>query len=119
MNVIHAIISRFGESAGPAFTADDFRDLGSPEDISKAFLYLVKVRALRRIPWTLRVLYTPGPTFASLLRFVRRVTVRPRTAQAPLEEGVLLMGRLTVMVRDGTGRSRRGERVVIQGCGFV
>jgi hypothetical protein len=38
---------------------------------------------------------------------------------SPLEDGVLLKGTLTVIVRDDDGRPRRGQRVVVRGCGFV
>lgn len=124
IHVIHAIVSHVGDSCDASFAVDDFRELGPPEDVTRALHYLVKIRALRRTPWTLRAFYTPGPTFAALVRFVRRVTARPRKPRpppprAPLEDDVFLTGRLTVVVRDQDGRSRRGERVVIQGCGFV
>jgi hypothetical protein len=38
---------------------------------------------------------------------------------SPLEEGVLLKGNLLITVRGPDGRLRRGQRVVIKGCGFV
>ena len=38
---------------------------------------------------------------------------------SPLEEGVLLKGVLTVVVRRPDGRPRAGVRVVVRGCGFV
>jgi hypothetical protein len=37
---------------------------------------------------------------------------------SPLEEDVLLKGRLTVVVRRRDGRPRAGQRVMIRGCGF-
>ena len=38
---------------------------------------------------------------------------------SPLEDGVLLKGTLTVVVRRPDGRPRAGWRVVVKGCGFV
>ena len=38
---------------------------------------------------------------------------------SPLEEDVYLKGTLTVFVRRANGRPRPGQRVTVQGCGFV
>jgi hypothetical protein len=38
---------------------------------------------------------------------------------SPLDEDVLLKGSLLVIVRRPDGRPRAGQRVDVQGCGFV